>query len=55
MFTVTLNKAKYIESNKDAIKRCLVTSLTHFMLFIDDNNSIISLKLFFKKGMLKLS
>ena len=27
--TVTLNKAKYIESNKDAIKRCPVTSLTH--------------------------
>ena len=25
------DKAKYIESNKDAIKRCLVTSLTHFM------------------------
>ena len=30
MFTVTLNKAKYIESNKEAIKRCSVTSLTHF-------------------------
>ena len=30
MFTVTLNKAKYIESNKDAINRCPVTSLTHF-------------------------
>ena len=30
MFTVTLNKAKYIESNKDAIKRCPVTSLTYF-------------------------
>ena len=30
MFTGTLNKAKYNESNKDAIKRCPVTSLTHF-------------------------
>ena len=30
MFTVTLNKAKYIESNKDAIKRCSVTPLMHF-------------------------
>ena len=49
MFTVTLNKAKYIESNKDAIKRFPVTSLTHFMQLIDDNNSIISLKLFFKR------
>ena len=29
MFTVTLNKAKYIESYKDAIKNCPVTSLTH--------------------------
>ena len=31
MFTVTLNKAKYIESNIDAIKMCPVTSLTHFL------------------------
>ena len=30
MFTVSLNKAKYIESNKDAIKRCPVTSLMSF-------------------------
>ena len=30
MFTVTLNKAKYIASNKDAIKRCPVTSRMHF-------------------------
>ena len=30
MFTVTLNKAKYIESNKDAIKRCPATSLMYF-------------------------
>ena len=31
MFTVTLNKAKNIERDEDAIKRCPVTSLTHFM------------------------
>ena len=31
MFTATLNKAKYIESNKDAIKRCPVTSLKRFL------------------------
>ena len=52
MFTVTLNtlnKAKYIKGNKDTIKRHPVTSLMHFMPFIDDNNSIKSLKLFFKK------
>ena len=30
MFTVTLNKAKYIEIKKDAIKRCHVTSLIYF-------------------------
>ena len=30
MFTVILNEAKYIESNEDTIKRCLVTSLTKF-------------------------
>ena len=30
MFTGTLSKAKYIESNKDAIKRCPVKSLKHF-------------------------
>ena len=31
MFTVTLNIAKYIEINKDAIKRCPVTSLMYFL------------------------
>ena len=46
MFTVTLNKVKYIERNKGAIKRCPVTSLTHFYVIYDDNNSILSLKLF---------
>ena len=30
MFTVTLYKAKYIEGNKDAIKRFPVTSLMYF-------------------------
>ena len=30
MLTVTLDKAKYIESNKDTIKRCPVTSLMQF-------------------------
>ena len=28
--TATLNKARDIERNKDAIKRCPVTFLTHF-------------------------
>ena len=30
MFTVTSNKAKYIEGNKDAMKVFSVTSLMHF-------------------------
>ena len=54
MFIVSLNKAKYIESNKD-VKGVQLRLEYVFMLFIDDNNPIISLKLYFKKGMLKLS
>ena len=30
MLTVALNKARYIERNKDAIKRCPFTSLMYF-------------------------
>ena len=36
MLTATLNKATYIEGNKDAIKRCPGTSLMHFYVLIED-------------------